>query len=249
MRKRRTPRKSQVLLQAAINEEDLNVVFQPIVDLETHTTFGLEALVRCKTPGFESPPVLFAHAVTQGYVGRLGGLIREQAVERGRGHRLFLNIHPAELVERWVVRPEDPIFKHDHEVYLEITEAVAFSHYDTCISVIEELRSRAKGKVHLVIDDLGAGFSNLKRIVDLQPSIVKLDMALVTGIDKNPRQQTLVASLVNLCREQGATVVAEGIETPTELRAVIDAGVQFGQGYLLARPAYPIPASFWPPGI
>lgn len=231
-------------MAGAVTSDDLNVVFQPIVDLSTRTTFAVEALIRCKAPGLEAPPALFEHAVTNGYVGRLGGMIREQAVERGAGLRLFLNIHPAELVERWVVRPDDPIFTHNHEVYLEITESVAFSHYETCISVIDELRSR--GNVKLVIDDLGAGFSNLKRIVDLRPAIVKLDMALITGIDKNPRQWTLVKSLVDLCREQDAAVVAEGIETTSELKAVIDCGVQFGQGYLLARPAYPIPDSVWP---
>ena len=100
--------------------------------------------------------------------------------------------------------------------------------------------------MHLVIDDLGAGFSNLQRIVDLAPSIVKLDMQLVRGIDRQPRKQKLIKSIVAMCLDQGAQVVAEGIETRAELTAVIDAGVQFGQGYLLAKPAYPIPAVNWP---
>jgi EAL domain-containing protein (putative c-di-GMP-specific phosphodiesterase class I) len=110
--------------------------------------------------------------------------------------------------------------------------------------VLEEIKTR--GGVFLVIDDLGAGYSNLLRIVDLEPSIVKLDMQLVRGIDRRPRQQRLVRSIVKMCEDQGASVVAEGIETADELNAVIDCGAHYGQGYLLARPGFPPPAVSWP---
>jgi EAL domain-containing protein (putative c-di-GMP-specific phosphodiesterase class I) len=113
--------------------------------------------------------------------------------------------------------------------------------------MLREIQSR--GNVHLVIDDLGAGFSNLQRIVDLAPSIVKLDMQLVRGIDRQARKQKLVKSIVAMCKEQGARVVAEGIETVPELKAVIDAGVHYGQGYLLAKPAFPVPAVTWPDNL
>ena len=81
----------------------------------------------------------------------------------------------------------------------EITESVPFSHYDIVSRVLDEVRDR--GYIHLVVDDLGAGFSNLKRIVDLRPSVVKLDIKLVTGIEVNPRQWQLVQSIVELCRD------------------------------------------------
>ncbi|HEX4353030.1 MAG TPA: EAL domain-containing protein, partial [Polyangiales bacterium] len=93
------------------------------------------------------------------------------------------------------------------------------------------------------------GFSNLKRIVDLHPQVVKLDIELVRGIDREPRQRSLVRSIVSMCREQDAYVVAEGIETAGELEAVIDAGVPYGQGFLLARPAFPVPPVSWPPSM
>lgn len=234
-------------LELALQRDDLNVVFQPIVDLRTRKPFALEALVRCKAKGLESPPKLFEHAVQNAYSGRLGRLIREITVERCPGIPIFTNVHPDELTQRWLVRPDDPIFSHDSDVYIEITESVPFSHYDNCVSVLRELRSR--GHVHLVIDDLGSGFSNLKRIVDLHPAVVKLDIELVRGIDREPRQLQLVRSIVAMCREQGAKVVAEGIETVAELRAVIGTGVQYGQGYLLARPAYPVPTVQWPTGL
>ncbi|MBN1653616.1 MAG: EAL domain-containing protein [Deltaproteobacteria bacterium] len=231
-------------MESALNAADLGVVFQPIVNLQNGSLFAVEALVRCEIPRFQWPPVLFEHAVAHHYCGRLGRAIRDVTFKLCGGVPVFVNIHPAELSQRWLVRPDDPIFSHDNDVYLEITESVPFSHYSLCVSVLSEIRRR--GQLKLVIDDLGSGFSNLKRISDLQPQVVKLDMELVAGIDRNATQRRLVASIVRLCIDMGAWVVAEGIENEDELSAVIDTGAHFGQGYLLARPAYPIPEIQWP---
>lgn len=227
-----------------VSPEDLTVVFQPIVDLVDGAVFASEALVRCRRPEFKSPPMLFERAVHSECTGRLGRLIREIAVPLTAGQPVFLNVHPHELSEGWLVRPDDPIFCHDHDVFLEVTESVPFTHFDLCFNVLTEVRGR--GGVHLVVDDLGAGYSNLKRIADLEPRVVKLDRGLVAGVDMSARQRRLVSSVVKLCVDLGATVVAEGIETRDELHAIRDTGAQYGQGYLFARPAYPVPRVFWP---
>ena len=227
-----------------IQKEHIDVVFQPIVELDDGAMFAIEALVRCKLPEFKSPPALFARAVEERACGRLGRTIREVAFERCGGVAVFVNIHPDELVSRWLVRPDDPIGFHSHDVYLEVTETAVFEHYDLCVGVLKEICSRAGAKI--VVDDLGAGYSNLQRVLDLEPKIVKLDRAFIQDIDQMPRKQVLVRHLVRLCEELGAHVVAEGIETVEELRAVRDQGARFGQGYVLARPAYPIPAVHWP---
>jgi EAL domain-containing protein (putative c-di-GMP-specific phosphodiesterase class I) len=227
-----------------IEAEDIDVVFQPIVDMTTGRLFAQEALVRCKIPVFESPVALFERAVTEQACGRLGRTIREVAFARCPGIPLFVNIHPNELSARWLVRPDDPVFFHDSDVYLEITESAAFSHFELCYGVLTEVCSRAGA--FLVVDDFGAGYSNLKRIIDLQPKIVKLDRTLIAGLDRDKRQQTLVRCMVDMCGELGAKVVAEGIETLAELSAARDCGAQYGQGYLLARPAFPVPVAVWP---
>jgi EAL domain-containing protein (putative c-di-GMP-specific phosphodiesterase class I) len=100
--------------------------------------------------------------------------------------------------------------------------------------------------VHVVIDDLGAGYSNLRYIADLHPSLVKLDRALVRGRRNHSRMFRLVEGIVVLCGSLDARVVAEGIETEAELALVREAGVHFGQGYLLAKPAFPAPEVRWP---
>lgn len=222
-----------------VQADDLSVVFQPIVRIEPLRPFAYEALVRCRVPELRNPTVLFERAVDLGCTGRLGRLIREVAVPLCSGIPLFLNVHPAELQDRWLVQLDDPLLSHDHDVYIEITEAVPFQHLELCHSVLRELRSRAH--VHLVVDDLGAGYSNLKSIADVEPKIVKLDRGVIMGTTSGSRQQKLVRGVVRLCEDLGAEVVAEGIETAEEFRALREAGVQLAQGYFIARPGFPLP--------
>jgi EAL domain-containing protein (putative c-di-GMP-specific phosphodiesterase class I) len=212
--------------------------------LDTGELFAFETLVRCRVPGF-APTTLFERASAERSTGRLGRMIREIAVPLCSGTPIFVNLHPSELEERWLVRPDDPIFSHDHDIYLEITESAPLTHFDLCMSVLREVCSRTGA--HLVIDDLGAGYSNLKLIADLEPKVVKLDRALVQDLHRKPRQQKLVSIVVHLCNELGAAVVAEGIETLDEFYAVCDSGADYGQGYLFARPSFPMPAITWPP--
>jgi EAL domain-containing protein (putative c-di-GMP-specific phosphodiesterase class I) len=226
-----------------VKPEDLSAVFQPIVSLENGELFAYEALVRCRIPNF-TPPVLFEHAAAMQATGRLGRMIREIAVPLCSGTPLFVNLHPTELEESWLVRPDDPVFFHDDDIYLEVTESAPMTHLALCMNVLREVCGRAG--VHLVIDDLGAGYSNLNLIADLEPRVVKLDRKLVADLHKKPRQQKVVSMVVRLCEELGASVVAEGIETRDEFRAVCDSGAQYGQGYLFARPAFPVPAIHWP---
>lgn len=230
----------------SLGVEDIGVAFQPIVDLSGGQLFAVEALARPRRLEFPNPGVLFDAAVRESATGRLGRTIREVTFSSCPSIPVFVNIHPSELTSRWLVRPDDPLSFHDSAVYLEVTEAAAFEYFDLCMNVLKEVCTRTGS--FLVIDDLGAGHSNLKRVLDLEPRIVKLDIALVAGIDKSRRQQILVRHLVELFAELGAKVVGEGIETLDELKALRDTGTQFGQGYLLARPANPVPAVTWPLG-
>lgn len=228
----------------ALTSAELAVQYQPIVDLATGTLFAVEALARCARPQWAYPPDLFAAAERESACGRLGRMIRELTFERCGAHRVFVNIHPAELTERWLVRPDDPLCMHDAGVFLEITESAALDHFELCNSVLRDVCARTGAQ--LVVDDLGAGYSNLLRIVDLEPKVVKLDLAIARGLHENKRKQVLVSHMVKLCNELGAVVVAEGIETTDELSAVRDTGVQLGQGFLLARPQNPVPKVHWP---
>lgn len=230
-------------IRNVLDTRAVRCVYQPLVNLRTQEVFAYEALARPNSPDFDGPLSLFAAAVEHNCTGELGRMLREIAIEDVPDAKLFVNIHPAELNEKWLVQPNDPIFQHTQELYLEITESIPLSHFQLCQSILAEVRDRG---VHLVVDDLGAGYSNLKYIADLQPRVVKLDRGLVAGLKIGSRLFKLVSSIVVLCRDLGAMVVAEGIETVDELQAVIAAGAHFGQGYLLARPAFPLPEVKWP---
>lgn len=225
-------------VRAVLDLGALKVAYQPIVEFRTGTIFAYEALVRPQVDAVRSPPDLFDAAVDESLCGPLGRAIRALAVQGCPHKPLFLNIHPEEFADRYLVRTDDPLFEHEPGVYLEITESVPLSHYELCHSVLAEVRHRG---IHLAVDDLGAGFSNLKYIADLSPEVVKLDRELITALHRNDRLRRLVSSLVRLCEDLDAKVVAEGIETVEEFVTLREIGVHYGQGYFLARPAFAPP--------
>lgn len=233
----------EIAFKKVLASRQYYMVFQPIVDLQNGELFCYEALLRSSTPAFGGPIPMIKAAVEAGWGGRFGRLLRERALKDCPAATLSLNVHPAELDEGWLVRPDDPIFEHAEGIYLEITESVPLSHYGLCRSILREIRDRG---VFLAVDDLGAGFSNLKYIADLAPEVVKLDAHLISGLNTSKRRQKLVSAIVRLCRDLGAVVVAEHIETLEELIAVQDTGTQYGQGFLLARPEFPLPKVTWP---
>lgn len=228
-----------------VNSQHLRVVYQPIVKMEDGALFGYEALLRCQDPRFKDPLDLLTRAMECRRLGALGRAMRQLAIPEAPRLPLFINVHPDEFSDSWLRREDDPLFRHDADIYIEVTETVPLVDFGRGHPLFETLRNHPR--LHFVVDDLGAGFSNLKRIADLEPELVKVDRELVTGLATSSRQRRLLGAIVRLCEELGAKVVAEGIETVDEYLAVRDAGAHFGQGFLLARPAFPGPGVYWKP--
>lgn len=222
----------------------MRVVFQPIVNLGTGKTFAYEALARCTLPTFESPATLFERAAEEQACGRLGRVVRNVLFDTCGAIPVFVNIHPQETGQRWLVQPTDPLFLHEQPVYLEVTESAAFETLDVCMQVLHEVRDRCGARI--VVDDFGSGYSDLQRVLALKPDVVKLDMSLVRDLDASLDRQRHVKEIVSTCHQLGALVVAEGIETVDELKAVHRAGADLGQGYFLGRPVYPPALAKWP---
>ncbi|MCB1007551.1 MAG: EAL domain-containing protein [Acidobacteria bacterium] len=230
-------------IHAMVDHGDVGIAFQPIVEVRRRRLHAYEALARRTSEVFSSTPEMFQAAVQAGRVAELGRLHRDQAIRDCTGYPLFINVDPHEFDFGWLVRPDDPLFRHRYAVTVEITESVPIKYFSQCHSVLAEIRRKG---VSLAIDDLGAGFSNIKYISDLEPEIVKLDRELVAGLTRDSRQFRLLKSLIDLCRDMEAQTIAEGVETETELEAVIAAGVDFAQGYVFGMPACPPPDLIWP---
>jgi EAL domain-containing protein (putative c-di-GMP-specific phosphodiesterase class I) len=116
------------------------------------------------------------------------------------------------------------------DIVVEITEHNQIDNYAAVRHAISGC-----GDVRIAVDDAGAGFASLRHILELQPDIIKLDIALVRDIDIDPARQALAAGLRHFAALTGTTLVAEGVETMAEANAVRTLGVELAQGYLFSR--------------
>lgn len=121
-----------------------------------------------------------------------------------------------------------------HErIVLEVTEHISVADYGELLGA---LRSARENGLRLAVDDAGAGYASLRHILDLRPDFIKLDMSLTRNIDSDPARHALVAAMVGFAAETDSQIVAEGVESLSELRALRQLGIENAQGYLIAEP-------------
>jgi EAL domain-containing protein (putative c-di-GMP-specific phosphodiesterase class I)/DNA-binding NarL/FixJ family response regulator len=224
-------------LRAVVDEKAFSVVFQPVVDLATRRVAGVEALTRF--PGVEGPPdQLFADAWDVGLGLELEEAVMAEAVARAQGRPpelfLALNVSPATASSARFGALVSAMPRLETTV-VELTEHAPVDDYAQLRANLAPLRGTG---LRLAVDDAGAGYASLRHVLELSPDFIKLDLTLVAEIDRDPAQASLAASLVRFAGEVGATVIAEGIESPAQCRGIVDAGVELGQGFLLGRPAH-----------
>jgi EAL domain-containing protein (putative c-di-GMP-specific phosphodiesterase class I) len=118
-------------------------------------------------------------------------------------------------------------------VVIEITEHAPVDDYGFLRHALTRLTSLG---IRIAVDDAGSGFASLRHILNIRPDIIKLDLDLTRGVDTDPARRALATSLVGFGEEIGAVIVAEGIETAAEFRTLLSLGIQYGQGFHIARP-------------
>jgi EAL domain-containing protein (putative c-di-GMP-specific phosphodiesterase class I) len=215
--------------------DELFLAYQPIFDLEDNRVVGVEALARFKSPPDRSTDTWLAEAEA---VERL----LELELECLRTALRDLDRLPEEVFLSLNISPATAIAPELHEVLdglpaerlvLEMTEHAKVDDYEGLKAAIGRFRRRG---IRLAIDDAGAGFASLRHIVLLHPDLIKLDMTLTRDVHLDETRRALVLALVAFGSQIGATVVAEGVEIAAQLATLRDVGVQFGQGFYLARP-------------
>jgi PAS domain S-box-containing protein len=229
-----------VRVQAALQGDCLRPVFQPIVNIRTNQTNGWEALSRFDRAPYRPPDQWFAEADAVGLGSQLEiHAIRAALAKSGAlpaGAFLSVNVSPDTLLTSEfsaVVAGLDGT-----RLVVEVTEHAAVEDYELLKRAIDRLRLNG---VRLAIDDAGAGFASLKHIVKLLPEFVKLDLFLIRNIDSDPAKRALTSALVAFGGQIGSRLIAEGVESAGELRALAELGIDDAQGYHLGRPGPLVP--------
>jgi EAL domain-containing protein (putative c-di-GMP-specific phosphodiesterase class I) len=216
----------------------LYMAFQPIVSMRERRVVGYEALLRTEERSLVRPPDLLEAAERLNRLDLLGRTVRQKVADAiplaPPDARIFVNLHPRDLADEALFSDDCPLLPFVDRMVLEITERASLDGVDDVHTRVMRLRERG---YWLAIDDLGAGYAGLTSVTRLEPEVVKLDMSLVRGVDRNRTQQQFIASISHVCRELGMTVVTEGVETPAERDTLLGLGCDVLQGYLFGRPS------------
>lgn len=225
-----------------LKEGRIRTLFQPIVSLSDGSVLGYEALSRGPIgTRLESADALFSTAAERGVAAQLERICRFRAIANASGIPpgcyLFLNISPRVFEERNEALSRDVVDQNrlaQERIVLEITEKQAIDDFDLFKRTLQHYNRQG---FKVAIDDAGAGHNSLRAVTEVRPHFIKLDIALVRDIDRDRAKNALVSAIIIFARRIDAKVLAEGIETVEELATLIEIGVEYGQGFLLARPS------------
>ncbi|MFP4336998.1 MAG: EAL domain-containing protein [Halothece sp.] len=247
LEERRSKLKLEQKLRQAISQEELSLVYQPVVDLKSGEVTGFEALIRWdhSTQGRVSPARFIPLAEETGLISEIGDWILDQACYQlqqweklnfyGNNLTLSVNISPKQLKERDLVKQIDDLIQkyqiNPHCLKLEITETTVLE-----IDANPILKNIKKLGVGLYLDDFGMGESSLSRLYQLPLDVMKIDRAFVQGIPKNQRKSAIAQTIINLATSMELRVIAEGIETEAQRQQLLDWGCEKGQGFLFYKP-------------
>lgn len=242
-------------------ENRLFSVYHPILDAADGGLFAYEALIRARHP-FEDEVVgaqrlIYAcerlslhNALDQ--CARVTALKDARAIDTRRT-KLFMNFLPSSIYDPEVCLRTTMAAARKCEIPMdrlvfEVIETEQVKNMDALRAVVDYYRENGAG---IALDDISSGFASLQYLADLMPDFAKIDRHLVTSAAESESCRHTLDSLVGLARKLNVKVIAEGIETPEQLLVCQEAGVDYLQGFLFARPAAPpetvrLPDSFRP---
>jgi diguanylate cyclase (GGDEF)-like protein len=235
-------------LRRAIDQAEFVLNYQPIVDLRSGDLVEAEALIRWDHPtqGRIAPSVFIPLAEESGLIDEIGTwVLRTACVEvarwaqlsPGRVPRVSINLSAHQLADPQFAWTVQAAMAHAGAapswVTLELTESMLMQNSSASLERLHAIRALG---VQIAIDDFGTGYSSLAYLERLPVTHVKIDRSFVTPLDDPARGDGVVRAIVEIGRALGLTTVAEGIETPAELRRLRELGCPLGQGYLFAKP-------------
>jgi len=238
-------------LRQAVERREFRVVYQPIVELDSGSISGLEALVRWehpdRVPGDRVPASFIGVAEQTGLIVPIGRWVLREACRQGREWQLASSDRaaPTMSVNVSARQLQDPNFVGDvasaladtrfpaERLILEITESVLMSNV---VSSVERLRELKTLGVQLAIDDFGTGYCNLSYLQRFPVDMLKIDRSFITNVAHNGGDAALASSILGLATNLRLHTVAEGIERADQRARLVALGCALGQGYLFAEP-------------
>jgi len=223
-------------IRQILRSHAFRTAYQPIIRLADNRIEGLECLTRFEVEPYRSPDQWFRDAEEVGLgadlefdtmAAALGGLRAIPTPDY-----LALNVSPHAATDPRLVQLLSGVDLH--RIVLEITEHAPICDYAPIIRALWPLRAQG---ARVAIDDVGAGYANMRHILSLQPDLMKLDVSLTKDIDRCPTRAALVTCLAQFGRVIGARTIAEGVETSSQLQTLRLLGVDAVQGYLFGHPA------------
>jgi len=234
-------------LQQILASTRLTTLLQPVLDLFDGRVMGYEALSRGPSDSpLHAPQALLGVAEYHGLLPALEWACVRTAFKTfarlNLPGQLFVNLSPHSLLDA-AFAPDAMLAALDeagmagHQVVIEITENAAALDYADMRQAVSLLRAAG---IEVAMDDLGEGFSSLRLWSELKPAFVKIDKHFISGIHLDPHKIQFVRSIRMLAEGAYSCVIAEGVESQSELAVLKDLGIRFAQGYLIGRPS-PVP--------
>lgn len=230
-------------------ENEISVVFQPIVDARTGRTLGLESLARWDSPllGRVSPDIFIRSAEQSGLISKLTRIILVKALEGAKKWPedvyLSFNLSSIDLASSTAILSLMQIVEKSgfpvSRVIFEITESAIMQDYTRAIETLHYIK-RLGAKIAL--DDFGTGYSSLGYVQRLPIDRIKIDRSFILEIENDKTTRDIVHTIVDLCRNLDLDCVVEGVETVEQLSVLQKLGCQMIQGYYFSRPLKPLDA-------
>lgn len=226
-------------------EENVDMYFQPVLDLKTGEVYGFEALSRIEG-GTIAPLEFYELMRDEGKLFEADTLARIKAIEKSYSNgifekrkKLFLNVEPNSFMafdfrKGVTVEALSKIGISPRNIIIEITENTLAEDHEFFKQVLIHYKEQG---FRVAIDDFGRGFAGLKTFYDISPDIIKIDMFLIKDIHRDNVKKKIVQSIVNMCFSLGIETVAEGIEKEEEIREVRKIGFDYAQGFFISRPS------------
>lgn len=218
----------------------LAYAFQPIVNVHSGETFGVEALLRgTEEAGFSSIESVFDAAWADGVLDHVDSLLRKRAIESFLGAdlpssvRLFFNLDSRLLPDAEAFSGEDVAPLEPTRFCFELSERYPFGRANDPSAVLISLRNSRFG---IAVDDFGSGYAGLKLLYHSDPDFLKIDRFFIGGIDRDTTKRLFVSNVVSMAHILGIRVVAEGVETNNEFSVCRDIGCDYAQGFFVQRP-------------